>query len=137
MSRSRELRCIGLEPRVEVDRPELCDEQRSPLRGCSRDGASNHCPASNTSTQVSSSFQNAVPSEGVECTVLFWRTKNTWFSASLDSSVVFCWFSAFSPTLCTVVSKKTKVSCFADFFPFGFLNQATGYRTIEYRTGEF
>jgi uncharacterized phage infection (PIP) family protein YhgE len=42
--------------------------------------------------------------------------QNTWFSATLDFSLVFCWFSAFSPTLCTVVSKKTKLSCFGGFF---------------------
>jgi hypothetical protein len=43
--------------------------------------------------------------------------QNTWFSATLDFSLVFHWFSAFSPTLCTVVSKKTKLSCFGRFFP--------------------
>jgi hypothetical protein len=43
--------------------------------------------------------------------------QNTWFSATLDFSLVFRWFSAFSPTLCTVVSKKTKLSCFGGFTP--------------------
>ncbi len=42
--------------------------------------------------------------------------QNTWFSATLDFSLVFRWFSAVSPTLCTVVSKKTKLSCFGGFF---------------------
>jgi hypothetical protein len=42
--------------------------------------------------------------------------QNTWFSATLDFSLVFRWFSAFSPTLCTVISKKTKLSCFGGFF---------------------
>jgi hypothetical protein len=49
----------------------------------------------------------------------FWARKsnhNTWFPATLDFSLVFHWFSAFSPTLCTVVSKKTKLSCFGGFF---------------------
>jgi hypothetical protein len=41
--------------------------------------------------------------------------QNTWFSATLDFSLVFRWFSAVSPTLCTVVSKKTKLSCFGGF----------------------
>ena len=52
------------------------------------------------------------------CTVLFLAQKsnqNTWFSAALDFSLVFRWFSAFSPTLCTVISKKTKLSCFGGF----------------------
>ncbi len=56
-----------------------------------------------------------------ECTVLLVgaeiQPKNTWFSATLDFSLVFRWISAFSPTLCTVVSKKTKLSCFGGFFP--------------------
>jgi hypothetical protein len=42
--------------------------------------------------------------------------QNTWFSAPLDTSLVFRWFSAFSPTLRTVVYKKTKLSCFGGFF---------------------
>jgi hypothetical protein len=40
----------------------------------------------------------------------------TWFSATFDFSLVFRWFSAFSPTLCTVVTKKTKLSCVGGFF---------------------
>ncbi len=48
--------------------------------------------------------------------------QNTWFSATLVFSLVFRWFSAVSPTLCTVVSKKTKLSCFGGFFFLGFLN---------------
>ncbi len=43
--------------------------------------------------------------------------QNTWFSATLDFSLVFRWFSAVSPTLCTVISKKTKLSCFGGFLP--------------------
>jgi hypothetical protein len=42
--------------------------------------------------------------------------QNTWFSATLDLSLVFRWFSAFSPTLCTVVSKQTFL-VLAGFFP--------------------
>jgi hypothetical protein len=42
--------------------------------------------------------------------------QNTWFSATLDFSLIFDWFSAFSPTLSTVVSKKNKLSCFGGFF---------------------
>ncbi len=42
--------------------------------------------------------------------------QNTWFSATLVFSLVFRWFSAVSPTLCTVISKKTKLSCFGGFF---------------------
>jgi hypothetical protein len=41
--------------------------------------------------------------------------QNTWFSVPWIS-IVFCWFSAFSPALCTFVSKKTKLSCFDGFF---------------------
>jgi hypothetical protein len=33
-------------------------------------------------------------------------------TTTLDFSLVFRWFSAFFPTLCTVLSKKTKLSCF-------------------------
>jgi hypothetical protein len=36
--------------------------------------------------------------------------QNTWLSATLDFSQVFLWFSSFSPTLCTIVSKETKPS---------------------------
>jgi hypothetical protein len=32
----------------------------------------------------------------------------------------FPWFSAFFPTLCTVISEKTKLSCFGGFFPWFF-----------------
>jgi hypothetical protein len=42
--------------------------------------------------------------------------QNTWFSTTLDFFLDFCWFSAFFPTLCTVLSKKTKLSCFGGFF---------------------
>ncbi len=42
--------------------------------------------------------------------------QNTWFSATLVFSLVFHWFSAVSPTPCTVVFKKTKLSCFGGFF---------------------
>jgi hypothetical protein len=42
--------------------------------------------------------------------------QNTWFSATLVFSLDFHWFSAVSPTLCTVISKKTKLSCFGGFF---------------------
>jgi hypothetical protein len=50
--------------------------------------------------------------------------QNTWFSGTLDFSLVFRWFSAFSPTRCTVLSKKSKVSCFGGFFSLVFKNQA-------------
>ncbi len=54
------------------------------------------------------------------CTVLFFGAEiqpiKTWFSATLDFSLVFPWFSAVYPTLCTVVYKKTKTSCFGGFF---------------------
>ncbi len=53
--------------------------------------------------------------------------QNTWFSATLDFSLVFRWFSAVSPTLCTVVSKKTKLSCFGGFFSLVFKIQATAW----------
>jgi hypothetical protein len=46
--------------------------------------------------------------------------QKTWFSATLDFSLVFRWFSDVSPTLCTVVSKKTKLSCFWLIFFLGF-----------------
>ena len=39
--------------------------------------------------------------------------QNTWFSATLDFSLVFRWVSAVFPTLCTVISKR---SCFGGFF---------------------
>jgi hypothetical protein len=48
----------------------------------------------------------------------FWRrnpTKTLGFL--LPFSLVFRWFSAVSPNLCTVVSKNTKRSCFGGFFP--------------------
>jgi hypothetical protein len=64
------------------------------------------------------------------CTVLFLSQKsnqNIWFSATLDFSLVFRWFSAFSPTLRTGVSKKTKVFCFGEFFLSIFENQATAW----------
>jgi hypothetical protein len=57
------------------------------------------------------------------CTVLFLAQKSnqsTWFSATLVFSLVFRWFSAVSPTLCTVVSQKTKLLVFANFFPWFF-----------------
>ena len=53
--------------------------------------------------------------------------QNTWFSATLDFSLVFRWFSAFSPTQCTVVSKKTKLSCLGGFFSLVFKIQATAW----------
>jgi hypothetical protein len=53
--------------------------------------------------------------------------QNTWFSATLDFSLVFRWFSAFSPTLCTVISKKTKLSCFGGFFSLVFKIKATAW----------
>jgi hypothetical protein len=43
--------------------------------------------------------------------------QNTWFSATLDFPLVFRWFSAFSLTLCKVVSEKTKPSYFGGIFP--------------------
>jgi hypothetical protein len=64
------------------------------------------------------------------CTVLFLAQKsnqNTWFSATLVFSLVFRWFSAVSPTLCTVISKKHKLSCFGGFFPLVFKIQATAW----------
>jgi hypothetical protein len=60
---------------------------------------------------------NTASPEGV-FTVLFVAQKsnqNTWFSATLDFSLAFRWFSAFSPT--HSVFKKTKLSCFGRFFP--------------------
>ncbi len=42
--------------------------------------------------------------------------QNTWFSATLDFSLVFPWFSAFSLTLCTVVSKKPRFLVLAILF---------------------
>jgi hypothetical protein len=53
--------------------------------------------------------------------------QNTWFSATLVFSLVFRWFSAVSPTLCTVLSKKTKHSCFGGFFSLVFEIQATAW----------
>jgi hypothetical protein len=46
--------------------------------------------------------------------------QNTWFSTTLDFSLDFRWFSAFFPTLCTVLSKKTKLSCFGGLFSWFF-----------------
>jgi hypothetical protein len=43
--------------------------------------------------------------------------QNTWFSATLDFSLVFRWFSAFSATLCTVFLRKPSFRVLADFFP--------------------
>jgi hypothetical protein len=53
--------------------------------------------------------------------------QNTWFSATLDFSLIFNWFSAFSLTLCTVISKKTKLSYFGGFFSLVFKIQATAW----------
>jgi hypothetical protein len=53
--------------------------------------------------------------------------QNTWFSTALDFSLGFRWFSAFFPTLCTVLSKKTKLSCFGGFFSLVFLIQAIAW----------
>jgi hypothetical protein len=53
--------------------------------------------------------------------------QNTWFSATLVFSLVFRWVSAVSPTLCTVLSKKTKLSCFGGFFSLVFEIQATAW----------
>jgi hypothetical protein len=53
--------------------------------------------------------------------------QNTWFSATLVFSLVFRWFSAVSPTLCTVLSKKTTRSCFGGFFSLVFEIQATAW----------
>jgi hypothetical protein len=50
--------------------------------------------------------------------------QNTWFSATLVFSLDFRWLSAVSPTLCTVVSKKTKLSCFGGLFSLVFEIQA-------------
>jgi hypothetical protein len=59
--------------------------------------------------------------------------QNTGFSATLDFSLVFRWFSAVSPTLCTVVSKKTKLSCFGGFFPWFFKSkQLLGFLGVVY-----
>jgi hypothetical protein len=73
--------------------------------------------------------------EGV-FTVLFLAQKsnqNTWFSVTLDFSLVFPWFSAFSPILCTVVSKKPKFSCFGRFFPwFSKSKQQVGFLGVVY-----
>jgi hypothetical protein len=59
--------------------------------------------------------------------------QNTWFSATLVFSLVFCWFSAVSPTLCTVISKKTKLSCFGGFFAWFFKSkQLLGFLGVFY-----
>ncbi len=42
--------------------------------------------------------------------------QNTSFSATLDFSSVFRWFSAFSPTLCTVVYRFLVVASFLLWF---------------------
>ncbi len=42
--------------------------------------------------------------------------QNAWFSTTFDFSLYFRWFSAFFPTLCTVLFKKTKLSCLGGFF---------------------
>ncbi len=50
---------------------------------------------------------------------IFWRrnpTKTLGFLLPWISPWFSVGFSAFSPTLCTVVSKKTKLSCFGGFF---------------------
>jgi hypothetical protein len=70
------------------------------------------------------------------CTVLF-------FGAEIQPKhLVFCylgflpgfrWFSAVSPTLCTVVSKKTKLSCFGGFFSLVFkTKQLLGFLGVVY-----
>jgi hypothetical protein len=53
--------------------------------------------------------------------------QNTWFSATLVFSLDFRWFSAVSPTLCTVVSKKTKLSCFRGLISLVLEIQATAW----------
>jgi hypothetical protein len=59
--------------------------------------------------------------------------QNTWFSATLDFSLVFSWFSAVSPTLCTILSKKPKVSCFGGFFSLVFkTKQLLGFLGVVY-----
>jgi hypothetical protein len=62
--------------------------------------------------------------------------QNTWFSATLVFSLVFRWFSAVSPTLCTVVYKKTKRSCFGGFFSLVFEIQATAWFSWSYLHAE-
>jgi hypothetical protein len=60
--------------------------------------------------------------------------QNTWFFATLDFSLIFRWFSAVSPTLCTVLSKKSNVSCFGGLFPW-FLKtkQLLGFLGVVYK----
>jgi hypothetical protein len=58
------------------------------------------------------------------CTVLFLAQKsnqNTWFSTILDFFLDFRWFSAFFPTLCTVLSKNQAFLFWRIIFR-GFLN---------------
>jgi hypothetical protein len=88
-----------------------------------------------TITEMSVSFQ---PGQRVytHYTVLFLAQKynqNTWFSATLDFSLVFRWFSAVSPTLCTIIFKKTKLSCFGGYFPWFFKSkQLLGFLGVVY-----
>jgi hypothetical protein len=80
-----------------------------------------------TSTGISGCLQ---PGQRVNAQIFFLALKsnqNTWFSATLDFSLVFPWFSAVSPTLCTVISKKTKLSYFGGFFSLVFKIQATAW----------
>ncbi len=70
-------------------------------------------------------FQKSVQRGNAQSLFLAQKSnQNTWFSATLVFSLVFRWLSAVSPTLCTVVSKKTKRSCFGGFFSLVFEIQA-------------
>jgi hypothetical protein len=53
--------------------------------------------------------------------------QTTWLTATLDFSLVFHCVFCFLPHLCTVVSKKTKLSCFGGLFSLVSKNQATAW----------
>ncbi len=51
------------------------------------------------------------------CSSFSWRRYPTWLKPWFSDTMVFCWFSSFSPTQTTDFLKKTKVSCVRRFFP--------------------
>jgi len=95
------------------------------------------------STEFNMAVNYAVPTtivrnllQRVYAQSFFWHrnsNQNTWLSATLDFSLVFRCFSAFSPILCTVVAKKTMLSCFGGFFPWFFKSkQLLGFLGVVY-----
>ena len=85
------------------------------------------------SVRRSGSSSASSSSRGCMHSPFFWRrnpTKTLVFLLPWISPWFFVGFSAFSPTLCTVVSKKTKLSCFGGFFSLVFKIQATAWFSL-------